>query len=149
MASSAISARPWILACRGGSRSGSARALDAYEHRKNLYGVLAHIAAVMHFVDRLRECLALEEGPQAFCAVVDRELALEDIGEQGHGMRMPARFLAWLQRDLRGRDLRGRAGGIADQLLGYGRAGRQNHSHTRRDMRRRGRLDGVCCKDVQ
>ena len=65
-------------------------ALNADEYRKNPHRALTHIATVMSLVHCLGETVALAVGPPALRPVINRELALEDITEEGDRMRVPS-----------------------------------------------------------
>ena len=66
-------------------------ALHAGEHGENRDRLLGEVAAVMRFVGRLGEAVALAVDALALRSVVDRELAVEDVAEQRHRVGVPAR----------------------------------------------------------
>ena len=81
----------------------------------------------MSLVHGLHEALAGAIGALALGTVIDREFALEDIGEQRHRMHVPSGLLPRRERDFHRGDAGGRAGRIADRLAGHGGGGRDNN----------------------
>ncbi len=95
---------------------GVGHALGAHEHGEDAHGAQAGIASVVLPVDGLHERVPLLIDARALGAVVDRDLAFEDVAEHRHVVPVPAGLLAGLHGDDRGSDFRRPLRRIGDRL---------------------------------
>ncbi len=99
-----------------GDRRGVGDAVGAHVDGEDAHRRIALVGAVVRPVHRFHERVARLVGARALVAVIDRQLAVEHVAEQRHGVFVPAGLAAGRDGDDDGRHL-GRSRRIGDRLV--------------------------------